>query len=228
MLKRLAPLLHVNVPTVAGRPLGELIHEVIDGDLAVVRPLHDPYLPHGGLMILRGNLAPDGAIVRIAGLLSADQRRFQGPARIFDDEEEAIAALATGVIKEGDVVVLRGMGPRGGPGTVFAAGFAAALVGTGLAERVAVVTDGELSGLNRDLVVGQVMPEAADGGPLALVEDGDEISIDLEARRIDVLVTEARLRQRAPRSRPRADEERGWLRIYGKLAGPIQRGAVLQ
>jgi dihydroxy-acid dehydratase len=228
VLKRLAALLHADVPTVAGRPLGALVQEAADGDLAVVRPLHDPYLPHGGLMVLRGNLAPDGAIVRVAGLHSDVRRRTQGPARVFDDEEEAIAALARGGIKEGDVVVLRGMGPRGGPGTVFAAGFAAALVGAGLAERVAVVTDGELSGLNRGLVVGQVMPEAADGGPLALVEDGDEVSIDLEAQRIDVLVPEARLRQRAPHSRPRADEERGWLRIYGKLVGPIQRGAVLQ
>ncbi len=227
VLKRLAPLLQCDVLTVAGRPLGELIAETDEGNAQVVRPLQDPYLRHGGLLVLRGNLAPDGAIVRVAGLRPDFPKQVVGPARVFDDEEQAIAALASGRIGAGDVVVLRGMGPRGGPGTVFAAGFAAALVGAGLAEKVAVITDGELSGLNRGLVVGQVMPEAADGGPLALVEDGDQVSIDLEARRIDILVPEEKLRQRVPHSWPRADEERGWLRIYGKMVGPIKRGATL-
>lgn len=135
-------------------------------------------------MILRGSLAPDGAIVKVAGVGGA-RRRFSGPAKVFAGEDDAIAALGEGAIEPGDVIVLRGMGPRGGPGTVFAASFVAALNGAGLGGRVAVVTDGELSGLNHGLVVGQVMPEAADGGPLAGVRDGDAISIDLDARTVD-------------------------------------------
>lgn len=227
VLSRLAPRLSQDVLTVTGRSLGELLADAPPAETHVIRSLDEPYLPHGGLMILRGTLAPDGAIAKVAGMQSDIDRVVCGPARVFDDEEQAVAALARDDIREGDVVVLRGMGPRGGPGTVFAAGFAAALVGAGLANKVAVVTDGELSGLNRGLVIGQVMPEAADGGPLAFVSEGDQIRIDLAERRLDLLVSEAELQQRTPRCYSGSSAERGWLRIYGQLVGPIQKGATL-
>lgn len=139
-------------------------------------------------------------------------------------EDDAIAALGKNGIQRGDVIVLRGMGPRGGPGTVFAASFVAALNGAGLGGHVAVVTDGELSSLNHGLVVGQVMPEAADGGPLAGLQNGDLVSIDLDSRRIDA----SPVRDGAPVRAAGAAQERGWLGQYAHLVGPIQGGAVLR
>lgn len=158
--------------------MAELAERAPRPDGQVLRSPSDPVKPEPGLLIVRGTLAPDGAIVKAAAVGSA-RRRFSGPARVFAGEDAAITALGTSAIDPGDVIVLRGMGPRGGPGTVFAASFVAALNGAGLGGQVAVVTDGELSGLNHGLVVGQVMPEAADGGPLAGVHDGDLITIDL-------------------------------------------------
>jgi dihydroxy-acid dehydratase len=162
-------------------------------------------------------------VVKVAGAGNA-RRRFTGPAEVFAGEDDAIAALGTGNIAEGSVIVLRGMGPRGGPGTVFAASFVAALNGAGLGGKVAVVTDGELSGLNHRLVIGQVMPEAADGGPLAGVRSGDTITIDLDDRTVDTVP----LRHGEPVTAGRPAEERGWLGQYAALVGPVQQGAVLR
>ena len=178
-------------------------------------------------MILRGNLAPDGAIVKLSAV-PEELHQFSGPARVFEDEDAAIAELARGGIHPGDVAVLRMMGPVGGPGTVFACSFMAALAGAGLAGSVAVVTDGELSGLNRGITIGQVMPEAARGGPLAVVRDGETIRIDLDARRIDLDTAAAHLAQRLREWKPPERELRpGWLAIYSEVVEPIQQGAVL-
>ncbi|MFJ8819471.1 dihydroxy-acid dehydratase [Amycolatopsis thermoflava] len=223
VLRALAPRLHTGALTVSGSTVAELIADVAGPDGDVVHPLDEPVADEPGLLILRGSLAPDGAIVKVAGV-GAARRQFRGPARVFAGEDEAIAALGQGEIKPGHVIVLRGMGPRGGPGTVFAASFVAALNGAGLGGQVAVVTDGELSGLNHGLVVGQVMPEAADGGPLAGVEDGDAISIDLDARLIDA----EPIRDGKPVTAGDPGSERGWLGQYAALVGPIQRGAVLR
>jgi len=223
VLRALAPRLHTGARTVSGSTVAELIADAAGPDGDVVHPLDSPVADEPGLLILRGSLAPDGAIVKVAGV-GAARRQFRGPARVFAGEDEALAALGDGGIEPGHVIVLRGMGPRGGPGTVFAASFVAALSGAGLAGQVAVVTDGELSGLNHGLVVGQVMPEAADGGPLAGVRDGDAITIDLDARLIDA----EPVRDGHPVTAGDPAGERGWLGQYAALVGPIQRGAVLR
>ncbi|MEV0109238.1 dihydroxy-acid dehydratase [Nocardia sp. NPDC050799] len=223
VLRALAPRLHTHALTVSGSTVAEVVAEAPGPDGDVVHPLEKPVADEPGLLILRGSLAPDGAIVKVAGVGSA-RRQFSGLAKVFAGEDEAIAALGQGGIEPGQVIVLRGMGPRGGPGTVFAASFVAALNGAGLGGQVAVVTDGELSGLNHGLVVGQVMPEAADGGPLAGVQDGDSISIDLDARLIDA----DPVRDGKPITAGDPGAERGWLGQYAALVGPIQRGAVLR
>ncbi|WP_021593707.1 dihydroxy-acid dehydratase [Actinomadura welshii] len=223
VLRALLPRLHRDALTVSDRTVAELAERAPRPDGQVLRSPSNPVRPEPGLLIVRGTLAPEGAIVKAAAVGSA-RRRFSGPARVFAGEDAAITALGTSAIDPGDVIVLRGMGPRGGPGTVFAASFVAALNGAGLGGQVAVVTDGELSGLNHGLVVGQVMPEAADGGPLAGVLDGDLITIDLDARRLD---TEAP-RNGAPVTAGDPQAERGWLGQYAALVGPIQQGAVLR
>ncbi|MBV9573311.1 MAG: dihydroxy-acid dehydratase [Acidobacteriales bacterium] len=222
---RLRERLELDTFTVSGRKLEELLEQPIRIDEVVVRTLDRPFRPEPGLVILRGNLAPDGAIMKISAVPGA-LREFEGPAKVFEDEDAAIQELAKGRIGAGDVVVLRMMGPVGGPGTVFACSLMAALVGAGLGDRTAVVTDGELSGLNRGITVGQVMPEAACGGPLAVVSDGETIRIDLSARRIDLKVDdiEARLKSWSP---PQRELKPGWLAIYSEMVQPIQDGAVL-
>ncbi|WP_019549477.1 dihydroxy-acid dehydratase [Streptomyces sulphureus] len=223
VLRTLLPRLHRDALTVSGETVGALAERAPAADGEVLHRLEEPVNDEPGLLIMRGSLAPDGAIVKVAGAGTA-RRRFSGAANVFATEEEAINALGEGEIRPGDVIVLRGMGPRGGPGTVFAASFVAALNGAGLAGQVAVVTDGELSGLNHGLVVGQVMPEAADGGPLAGVRPGDTVSIDLDARLVDV----SPLRNGTPVTAGRPDLERGWLGQYAALVGPVQQGAVLR
>ncbi|NYG04150.1 dihydroxy-acid dehydratase [Pseudonocardia alni] len=223
VLRTMLPMLHGEVLTVTGRTISDHAVEGPEADGAVLRGLDDPVRPEPGLLIVRGSLAPNGAVVKVAGAGNA-RRRFTGPAEVFAGEDAAIAALSTGGIAEGSVIVLRGMGPRGGPGTVFAASFVAALNGAGLGGKVAVLTDGELSGLNRGLVVGQVMPEAADGGPLAGVRTGDTITIDLDTRVVDA----DPVRHGEPVTSGRPEHERGWLGQYAALVGPVEQGAVLR
>jgi dihydroxy-acid dehydratase len=222
---RLRERLELSATTVSGRPLGAVLEEPVTINLAVIRTVDEPFRPEPGLVILRGNLAPDGAIMKISAVPGA-LREFEGPARVFEEEDVALRELGKGGIRPGDVVVLRMMGPVGGPGTVFACSMMAALVGAGLGDRVAVVTDGELSGLNRGITVGQVMPEAACGGPLAVVREGEIIRIDVEGRRIDLKVND--LAERLKGWTPAERELRpGWLAIYSEIVQPIQKGAVL-
>lgn len=223
VMRTLLPRLHGEALTVDGKTVKERAQQAADADGETLRRLDNPVSADPGLAILRGSLAPDGAIVKLAGVGKA-RRRFEGVAKVFAGEDEAIEALGAGGIEEGDVLVLRGMGPRGGPGTVFAASFVAALNGAGLGGQVAVVTDGELSGLNHGLVVGQVMPEAADGGPLAGVEEGDTILIDLDARRLEATPT----REGDPVRAGDPASERGWLGQYAALVSSLQQGAVLR
>ena len=222
---RLRERLELNAITISGRPLSAVLEEPVTINEAVIRPIDRPFRQEPGLVILRGNLAPDGAIMKISAVPGA-LREFEGPARVFEDEDAALQQLGQGGIHPGDVVVLRMMGPVGGPGTVFACSMMAALVGAGLGDRVAVVTDGELSGLNRGITVGQVMPEAACGGPLAVVREGEIIRLDLERRRIDLQVNdlEERLKTWTPAER---ELRPGWLAIYSEVVQPIQQGAVL-
>jgi len=223
LMKSLAPLLNLDILTVTGKTAREAISNVGVPDGNIVRPLEKPFYNHGSLLILRGNLAPLGAIVKVSAV-PRNLWLFKGPARVYEDEEKAIQEIKT--IKKGEVVVLRGLGPKGGPGTVFAASFVAAANGAGIAPYIAVVTDGELSGLNRGLVVGQVMPEAAEGGPLAVVQDGDMITIDLHKAEITLHVSDLdeRLKMWKPKQIP---YKRSWLTFYAKLVQPIYKGAVL-
>ena len=226
-MKQLSPLLALDAMTVTGATVAENLAQAEVRDEDILRPLSRPASPEPGLIVLRGNLAPGGAIVKLAAV-PKEIRAFSGPARVYEDENEAIAALAAGAIKAGEVIVLRMMGVKGGPGTVFAASFMAALVGAGLGAQVAVVTDGELSGLNSGITIGQVMPEAAEGGPLAAVQSGDVIAIDLNQRRIDIGITEQELAARIAALPPYTVITRpGWLRQYAELVQPLSKGAVL-
>lgn len=220
IIKQIADHLDLSAIDVTGQPLSATLPSAVDD--SVVRSASSPVSARGGLTILRGSLAPDGAIAKTAGMKRPEER-FSGPAVVFDSEAEAIQALGTGRIRPGHVVVLRGLGPRGGPGTVFAASFAAAAVGAGLVDQIALVTDGELSGLNRGIVVGQVMPEAAEGGPLAYVADGDPVTIDIPNGLIDVQLQDGDRRHVAALP----DAPRGWLSIYRSVVQPISKGATL-
>ncbi|WP_029555642.1 dihydroxy-acid dehydratase [Xanthobacter sp. 91] len=228
VMRELSDVLDLSVMTVTGKTLGENLADVPEPDRTFIRPLADPFRHEPGLTILRGSLAPDGAVVKVSAV-PAEVRTFSGKARVFEDEAVAIKALETHSIKPGDVVVLRGLGPKGGPGTVFAASFMAALIGAGLGAGVAVVTDGELSGLNSGITIGQVMPEAAEGGPLGLVAEGDVISIEIGARRVDLEVSESELAaRRAVWRAPDHSQIRGWLGQYAAMVQPLSKGAVLK
>lgn len=228
IMKQLLGLLDTSVITVSGKKLGALLDEVPAEPVAPIGSLSAPVAAGPSLMILRGSLAPDGSIVKV-GAAPARSSVFRGPAKVFQSQEDALDALSDGAIKEGQVVVLRGLGARGGPGVASASWFVAAIQGAGFGDRIAVVTDGQLSGLNRGFVVGQVMPEAADGGPLALVQDGDSIEIDLANRRVDLDIDAATFearRQAMPEFEP--TEKKGWLGIYQRLVQPLSKGGILR
>lgn len=227
VMKQLTRRLDTDAMTASGVTVDAILEEAPLPDEEIIRPLDNPFKKEPGLKIIRGSLAPHGAIVKLAAV-PEDRYEFRGPVRVYEGEDEAIDGLRKGEIHEGDAVVLRGFGPRGGPGTVFAAGFAAALNGAGFSGSVAVLTDGELSGLNRGLIVGQIMPEAADGGPLALVEEEDEVSIDLRGGTIELLVDDEVLEARKSAWEPPSPtRERGWLAQYARLVQPVEKGATL-
>ncbi len=218
-------LLHGDCMTVTGRTLGENIDQVIwNPDQKVIYPATAPISPTGGVVGLRGSLAPDGAIVKVAGMT---RLTFTGPAQVFDCEEDAFAAVETRQIREGSVVVIRYEGPKGGPGMREMLSTTAALYGLGMGETIALITDGRFSGATRGFCIGHVGPEAADGGPIALIEDGDRIAIDAEAGSIDLLVAEAVLAQRKAAWQPRVnDHQSGALWRYAQNVGPACKGAV--
>jgi dihydroxy-acid dehydratase len=177
-------------------------------------------------MILRGDLAPDGAVVKLAG---SERRVHRGPARVFDSEEAAMRAVTGGQIQPGDVVIIRYEGPRGGPGMREMLGVTAAIVGEGLGETVALITDGRFSGATRGLMIGHVAPEAAHGGPLAVIQDGDEIRIDLDTRRIDTGIAADEMQQRlAAWQPPEPRYKTGVFARYAALVSSASEGAVLR
>ncbi len=220
-----AGLLLGNCMTVTGRTLGENIDHVIwNPDQKVIYPATAPISPTGGVVGLRGSLAPDGAIVKVAGLHSL---KFIGPARVFDCEEECFTAVEARSIRDGQVIVIRYEGPKGGPGMREMLSTTAALYGLGMGESVALVTDGRFSGATRGFCIGHVGPEAADGGPIALVEDGDIIEIDAEIGMINLLVDAQVLADRKSRWHARTnDYQSGALWRYARNVGPAWQGAV--
>jgi dihydroxy-acid dehydratase len=222
-----AGLLHADCPTVTGATLGEEAASARETPgQQVLRPASNPFKPHGGLLILRGNLAPEGAVVKVAG---TERRRHEGRARVFESEADCFAAVRANAIRAGDVVVIRNEGPRGAPGMPEMLQCTAALVGQGLGDSVAMVTDGRFSGATRGLMVGHVAPESVRGGPIAALREGDAVTIDLEAGRIDVDLTDEQLRKRLAEWRPPAPRyTRGALARYAALVSSASRGAVLE
>ena len=218
-------LLHGDCLTVTGRTLGENIDEVTwNPDQKVIYDAKTPITPTGGVVGLKGSLAPEGAIVKVAGM---HRLQFEGPARCFDCEEDAFQAVENREIREGEVIIIRYEGPKGGPGMREMLSTTAALYGLGMGEKVALITDGRFSGGTRGFCIGHVGPEAADGGPIALVEDGDTIRIDAEAGTIDLLVDDAVLAERRKAWTGRVnDYGSGALWRYARNVGPARKGAV--
>jgi dihydroxy-acid dehydratase len=221
-----AGLLDGTAPTVTGRSLADEAATAVETpDQQVIRPVGQPLKSSGGLVILRGSLAPDGAVVKVAG----HERSFhQGPARVFDNEEAAMTAVLTRRIQAGDVVVIRYEGPRGGPGMREMLGVTAAIVGQGLGESVALVTDGRFSGATRGLMIGHVAPEAAVGGPIAALQDGDEVTIDIDNRQLNLGLSDEELAARlAAWQAPAPRYSHGVFARYAALVSSAAEGAVL-
>jgi len=214
-----------NCLTVTGKTLGENIDQVTwNPNQKVIHDIRTPLSPTGGVVGLKGSLAPDGAIVKVAGM---HRLQFEGPARVFDCEEDCFAAVEARRINEGEVLVIRYEGPKGGPGMREMLSTTAALYGLGMGEKVALITDGRFSGATRGFCIGHVGPEAAEGGPIALIEDGDIIRIDAEAGTIDLLVDPNRLADRRAHWQPRVnDYGAGALWRYARNVGPASEGAV--
>ncbi|HXH23015.1 MAG TPA: dihydroxy-acid dehydratase [Dehalococcoidia bacterium] len=220
-----AGILHPDCITVSGRTIGEEASEARETPgQVVVRPLSDPLKPTGGLVILKGNLAPEGCVVKVAG----EERTYhRGPARVFDSEHEAMEAVQALAIKAGDVVVIRYEGPKGGPGMQEMLGVTGALVGQGLGDQVALLTDGRFSGATHGLMAGHVAPEAAVGGPIAALRDGDTIVFDIERRRLDVELDDGELRSRLASWQPPPPRYRtGVFAKYARLVSSASEGAV--
>lgn len=230
VMNQLRDYLNLDALTVTEKTVGENIQNAVIKNDKVIKTLENPVSQRPGVAILRGNIAPDGSIVKLSAV-PGELEKFSGPANIYDGEDEAIAALGQGKIHKGDVIVLRNMGPAGGPGTVFACSFVAALNGAGIAEHVAVITDGELSGLNRGIIVGQLMPEAAMGGPLAIVKQGEIIHINFNELTINMAVPQEEINLRLAQWQPKPIELGGgsgtYLSQYAQLVQPIAQGAVL-
>jgi dihydroxy-acid dehydratase len=220
-----AGLLNADAPTVTGRTIGAEAEDAEEPEgQEVIRPLDDPLKPTGGLAILRGNLAPDGCVVKVSGSARVSHT---GPARVFEREEDAFAAVKAREIKDGDVVVIRNEGPAGGPGMREMLGVTAALMGEGLGETVALLTDGRFSGATRGLMAGHVAPEAVHGGPIAAVRDGDTISFDVESRRLDVELSDDEIRARVEAYEPPpAPVDGGVLGKYARHVGSAAEGAL--
>jgi dihydroxy-acid dehydratase len=220
-----AGLLHEDAPTVTGATIGEIAATAQETpDQQVIRPLSNPIKPTGGLAILRGNLAPEGAVMKLAG---HERRHHRGPARVFEAEEAAMAAVTQRSIAAGDVIVIRNEGPAGGPGMREMLAVTAALNGAGLGEHVALLTDGRFSGATHGLMAGHLAPEAVRGGPIAAVADGDEITIDVDARRIDVALSDEQIAARVAAYIPPDNPDlTGVLKKYARSVSSAAHGAI--
>jgi len=228
VMKAIEPLLHADALTVSGQTIKQNLVEVHDSDRTLIRSMSDPWSEEGGLAVLFGNLAPDSAVTKPAAI-NPDMYRFKGKAKCFDSEEQANDAILNGGVRKGDVVVIRYEGPKGGPGMREMATAMKLLYGRGLALETAVVTDGRFSGTNNGCFVGHVSPEAAEGGPIAAVRDGDEISIDIAGRNIELNVSEADISDRlAGWQKPAPKVTGGYLTLYSQLASSASEGAVLK
>jgi dihydroxy-acid dehydratase len=225
--KRLLSKMH-NVPTVSGRKVYDIAGRAEITDPDVIRPLRKAYHKEGGIAVLRGNLAPEGAVVKQTAV-NKKMLRFRGKAKIFDSEEAAMRSILAGRIKAGHIVVIRYEGPKGGPGMREMLNATASIAGMGLGDSVALITDGRFSGGTRGPCIGHISPEAMEGGPLAVVKDGDIINIDIPKRKLDLHVSDKEIRQRLKAWKPpRPKISKGWLSRYAALATSANTGAVMK
>ena len=214
--------------TCTGKTVGENISGVVNKNPELIRPIDNPYSQTGGLAVLKGNIAPDGSVVKRSAVVP-EMLVHEGPARVFDCEEDAIAAIKGGKIVAGDVVVIRYEGPKGGPGMREMLNPTSAIAGMGLGSTVALITDGRFSGASRGASIGHVSPEAAVGGPIALVEEGDMIAIDIDNCSITLKVSDEELAERRKNWKPRQPKvTTGYLARYASLVTSANRGAILQ
>lgn len=221
-------LLNLDLITATGKTVGENIKGVANKNPEIIRPIENPYSQTGGIAVLKGNLAPDSGVVKRSAVVP-EMMVHQGPARVFDCEEDAIDAIKTGKITAGDVVVIRYEGPKGGPGMREMLNPTSAIAGMGLGSSVALITDGRFSGASRGASIGHISPEAAVGGPIALVEEGDTISIDIPNNKLELLVSDEELAKRKAAWTPREPKvTTGYLARYAKMVTSGNRGAVLE
>ena len=221
-------LLHTECMTVTGKTVGENIKNCVNLNPEVIRPIDNPYTKTGGLAVLKGNLAPDGGVVKRSAVVP-EMLVHEGPARVFDSEDDAIVAIKSGKIVEGDVVVIRYEGPKGGPGMREMLNPTSAIVGMGLGSSVALITDGRFSGASRGAAIGHVSPEAAVGGPIALVEEGDIISINIPELKLEIKVSDEEMQARREKWQPREPKvTTGYLARYASMVTSGNRGAILE
>ena len=221
-------LLNLDLITATGKTVGENIKDCVNKNPEVIRPIDNPYSVTGGIAVLRGNIAPDSCVVKRSAVVE-EMLVHEGPARVFDCEEDAIAAIKGGKIVPGDVVVIRYEGPKGGPGMREMLNPTSAIAGMGLGSSVALITDGRFSGASRGASIGHVSPEAAVGGPIAFIEEGDIISIDIPANTINVKVSDEELKARKAKWQPREPKvTKGYLARYAKMVTSADKGAVLE
>ncbi len=220
-------LIELSCKTVSGKSIGEIIAKAENKNQEVLRPVENPYSSEGGIAILYGNLAPEGAVVKTSAVVP-EMLKYQGRARVFNSEEEAYEAILRGKIKEGDVVVIRYEGPKGGPGMREMLSPTSAIMGMGLGKSVALLTDGRFSGGTQGACIGHISPEAAEGGPIALVEEGDLIAIDIPHRKLELLVTQEELEKRKKRWKPPKRKLQGVLKKYLTLVKSAATGAILE
>ena len=227
-MKEKAGLIHEDCMTVTGKTIGEAVEGHVNRNPEVIRPLDNPYSKTGGLAVLKGNLAPDGSVVKRSAVVP-EMLVHEGPARVFECEEDAIAAIKGGKIVPGDVVVIRYEGPKGGPGMREMLNPTSAIAGMGLGSSVALITDGRFSGASRGASIGHVSPEAAVGGPIALVEEGDIIKIDINNTTLTLDVPDEVLEARRAAWKPRQPKvTTGYLARYASMVTSGNRGAVLE
>jgi len=228
VMKQLLPILHADALTVSGRTVAENVADAKNPDNTIIRSFDDPWSQEGGLAILRGNLAPNTAITKPAAI-HADMHTFTGKAHCFDSEEQADNAILEGRVSEGEVLVIRYEGPKGGPGMREMYKAMKLLYGRGLALKTAVVTDGRFSGTNNGCFVGHISPEAAEGGPLAAVENGDTISIDIPNRSLKLHLSKNEIEERLSGwKRPEPKYKKGYLALYARLAESADKGAIIK
>ena len=223
-----AGLLDTSLMTCTGKTIAENLEGVVNRNPELIRPIENPYSKTGGIAVLKGNLAPDGCVVKQSAV-APEMMVHEGPARVFDSEEDAIQAIYAGKIVAGDVVVIRYEGPKGGPGMREMLNPTSAIAGMGLDKDVALITDGRFSGATRGASIGHVSPEAASGGPIGLVEEGDLIAIDIPAHTITLKVDEATLAARKAKwVCPEPKIKTGYLARYAKLVSSADKGAILE